>query len=172
MKVLITGSSGHLDEALVRTRRALGNTTVGVDLAASPYTDVVASIATSGVAERLMEGVDGVFHSATLHKPHVATHSKAQFVETNSSGTLALLEAARQEQVGFFVFTSTTSVFGDALRPAPGEPAAWITEEVTPRAKNICGATKLAAEDLCLLFHRNHRMNTLVLRTSRLPVRR
>ncbi len=167
MKVLITGSSGHLGEALIRTHRQLGNTTVGVDLTASPFTDVVASIADPGVAERLMDGVEGVFHTATLHKPHVATHSKAAFVETNISGTLELLEAAARQQVGFFVFTSTTSVFGDAMRPEPGEPAAWITEAVTPRAKNIYGATKLAAENLCLLFHRNHGLNTLVLRTSR-----
>ena len=151
----------------MRTQRKLGNTTVGVDLKASPFTDVVASIAAPGVAEQLMDGVEGVYHTATLHKPHVATHSKAAFVETNISGTLALLEAAAQQQVGFFVFTSTTSVFGDALRPAPDEPAAWITEDVTPRAKNIYGATKLAAENLCLLFHRNHGLNTLVLRTSR-----
>lgn len=167
MKVLITGSSGHLGEALVRTHRALGNTTVGVDLTPSPFTDVVGSIAAQSIAEQVMDGVTGVFHTATLHKPHVATHSKAEFVETNISGTLALLEAAHRQQVGFFVFTSTTSVYGDAMRPTADEPAAWITEEVTPRAKNIYGATKLAAEDLCLLFHRNHGLNTLVLRTSR-----
>ena len=48
-----------------------------------------------------------------------------------------------------FVFTSTTSAFGRALTPLPGEPAAWITEDVVPRPRNIYGVTKTAAEDLC-----------------------
>jgi len=53
------------------------------------------------------------------------------------------------------------------LRPPPDRPAAWITEEIAPIAKNIYGATKTAAEDLCRLFHRNHGLACLVLRTSR-----
>ena len=66
-----------------------------------------------------------------------------------------------------FIFTSTTSVFGDALRPPPGAPAAWITEEVAPKPKNIYGITKLAAEDLCALFQKLHGLSVIVLRTSR-----
>jgi nucleoside-diphosphate-sugar epimerase len=51
--------------------------------------------------------------------------------------------------------------------PPPGAPAAWITEDVTPVPKNIYGATKTAAEDLCQLFHRNQGLACIVLRTSR-----
>lgn len=58
-------------------------------------------------------------------------------------------------------------MFGDALVPPPGEPAAWITEDVVPVPKNIYGVTKAAAEDLCQLFHRNQGLPCLVLRTSR-----
>jgi nucleoside-diphosphate-sugar epimerase len=58
-------------------------------------------------------------------------------------------------------------VFGDALVPLPGEPAAWITEDVTAVPKNIYGVTKAAAEDLCQLFARNHSLRAIVLRTSR-----
>ena len=47
------------------------------------------------------------------------------------------------------------------------EPAAWITEDVQPVPKNIYGITKIAAEDLCSLFHRLHGLNAVVLRTSR-----
>ncbi len=46
-------------------------------------------------------------------------------------------------------------------------PAAWITEDVRPISKNIYGATKLAAEDLCQLVHREHKLPCLILRTSR-----
>lgn len=51
--------------------------------------------------------------------------------------------------------------------PPRDAPAAWVTEDVTPVPKNIYGATKAAAEDLCQLFHRNQRLATIVLRTSR-----
>lgn len=114
-----------------------------------------------------MAGVDAVLHTATLHKPHVATHSRQDFVDTNITGTLNLLEEATTAGVGAFIFTSTTSAFGDALTPPATTPAAWITEAVTPVSKNIYGVTKVAAEELCALFYRNHRLACLVLRTSR-----
>jgi nucleoside-diphosphate-sugar epimerase len=63
--------------------------------------------------------------------------------------------------------TSTTSTFGDALKPPPDQPAAWIDERVAPVPKNIYGVTKTAAEDLCQLFQRNEGLASIVLRTSR-----
>jgi UDP-glucose 4-epimerase len=102
-----------------------------------------------------------------LHKPHVATHSRHDFVATNIIGTMNLLEEAATAGVDAFVFTSTTSAFGAALTPSPGSPAAWIDESVVPTPKNIYGVTKTAAEDLCELFHRRHRLPCIVLRTSR-----
>ena len=114
-----------------------------------------------------MDGADTVFHAATLHKPHVATHAREAFVETNVMGTLILLEEAARAGVRAFVMTSTTSAFGDALKPPPGAPAAWIDESVAPVPKNIYGVTKTAAEDLCQLFHRNEGLASIVLRTSR-----
>jgi nucleoside-diphosphate-sugar epimerase len=111
--------------------------------------------------------VEAVLHTATLHKPHVATHTRQDFVETNVTGTLTLLEEAASAGVATFVFTSTTSAFGAALTPPPGEPTAWINEDVKPVPRNIYGVTKTAAEDLCELFHRQHRLPCLILRTSR-----
>ena len=88
-------------------------------------------------------------------------------MDTTVSGTLTLLEEAVAAGVGSFVFTSTTSAFGRALTPLPGEPAAWITEDVAPRPRNIYGVTKTAAEDLCELVHAEHGLPVIVLRTSR-----
>ena len=167
MTVLVTGSSGHLGEALMRTLRASGCAAVGLDLIAGPFTDEVGSVSDLACVARCIDGADTVFHAATLHKPHVGTHSRAAFVETNVMGTLVLLEAAARARVRAFVMTSTTSAFGDALKPPPGAPAAWIDERVAPAPKNIYGVTKTAAEDLCQLFHRNERLATIVLRTSR-----
>ena len=167
MKVLVTGSSGHLGEALIRSLRARGDEATGIDIKPSPYTDRVGSIADAAFVAAGMVGVDAVLHTATLHKPHVETHTRQQFVDTNISGTLNLLEAAARSGVRAFVHTSTTSAFGAALTPPQGAPAAWITEDVVPVSKNIYGATKLAAEELCQLFHRVERLPCLVLRTSR-----
>jgi UDP-glucose 4-epimerase len=167
MKFLVTGSAGHLGEALVRTLQESRHDVVGLDILESPFTSHVGSVCDRSCVRRAMSGAQVVFHSATLHKPHIATHSRQDFVDTNITGTLNLLEEAMAVGVESFIFTSTTSVFGAALVPRDGEPAARITEEVTPVPKNIYGATKAAAEDLCQLFHRNQGLACIVLRTSR-----
>jgi len=167
MRVLVTGSSGHLGEALVRTLRDLQHEVVGLDLLESPFTTCVGSIADRSCVRRCMIGVQAIFHTATLHKPHVATHPPQAFVDTNITGTLNLLEEAVTTGAEAFVFTSTTSVLGNALVPPVGAPAAWVTEDVTPVPKNIYGVSKVAAEDLCQLFHRNKGLPCIVLRTSR-----
>jgi nucleoside-diphosphate-sugar epimerase len=167
MTILVTGSSGHLGEALIRTLREAGRKAIGLDIVPGPFTDCVGSIADRDRDAHCMSGIETVLHAATLHKPHVATHPREAFVETNVLGTLILLEEAVRAGVRSFVMTSTTSAFGDALRPPPGEPAAWIDESVAPVPKNIYGVTKTAAEDLCRLFHRNEGLACVVLRTSR-----
>jgi UDP-glucose 4-epimerase len=167
MKVLVTGSSGHLGEALVRTLRDLGYQVAGLDLVESPFTTHVGSISDRSWVRHCLQGVQQVFHAATLHKPHIATHSRQDFIDTNLTGTLNLLEEASATGVEAFIYTSTTSVFGRALVPPPGAPAGWITEEVTPVPRNIYGVTKTAAENLCELFHHNQGLRCVVLRTSR-----
>jgi UDP-glucose 4-epimerase len=167
MTLLVTGSSGHLGEALMRTLSEAGREAVGLDIVAGPFTDEVGSITDRACVARSLTGVRTVLHAATLHKPHVATHSRAAFVETNVLGTLILLEEAVRAGVSAFIMTSTTSAFGDALKPPTGAPAAWIDESVAPVPKNIYGVTKTAAEDLCQLFRRNEGLASIVLRTSR-----
>lgn len=165
--LLVTGSAGHLGEALVRTLRADGQAVRGLDRLASPFTDVVGSITEPGLVAEAMRGIDAVLHTATLHKPHLATRSHQAFIDVNVMGTQVLLDAAVAAKVRAFVYTSTTSTFGDALSPAAGLPAAWITEDTAPVPKNVYGVTKNAAEDLCALAHRNRRLACVVLKTSR-----
>lgn len=167
MKVLVTGSAGHLGEALVRTLQEMKREVVSIDIQPSAFTTHTGSITDRDFVKHCMQGVKVVLHTATLHKPHVVTHTPQQFVDTNISGTLNLLQEAVAAGVDAFVFTSTTSVFGDALIPPVGAPAAWITEDVTPVPKNIYGVTKAAAEDLCQLYYRNFGLPCIVLRTSR-----
>ena len=166
-RVLVTGSAGHLGEALVRVLRDSGREVVGLDLLDSPFTTVAGSITDRDTVRACLAGVGAVLHPATLHKPHVGSHGRQAFVDANIAGTLTLLEEAAAAGVESFVFTSTTSAFGRALSPAPGEPAAWITEDVTPVPKNIYGVTKIAAENLCELINADHGLPVVILRTSR-----
>ncbi len=150
----------------MRTLLEGGYQSIGVDIKRSAFTHEVGSITDRSFVKSCMRGVHAVLHTATLHKPHVATHTRQDFVDTNITGTLNLLEEATAAGASF-VFTSTTSVFGRALTPPLPAPAAWITEDVVPVPKNIYGVTKLAAENLCELFHRVDGLSCLILRTSR-----
>jgi nucleoside-diphosphate-sugar epimerase len=167
MRILVTGSSGHLGEALMRVLGEEGHDVIGLDVLASPHTTVVGSVADRACVRSCMAGVDAVVHAATLHKPHVESHQRVEFVDTNITGTLNLLEEAVAAGVSRFVFTSTTSTFGRALTPEQGAPAAWITEDVAPVPRNIYGTTKTAAENVCELIARDHGLPCLILRTSR-----
>ena len=129
----MTGSAGHLGEALVRVLRAQGRDVVGIDLLDSPFTTVTGPVSDRDVVRRCIAGVDAVLHVATLHKPHVGSHERRAFVDTNVTGTLTLLEEAVAAGVRSFVFTSTTSVFGRALTP--------LHEGPTPTSRRMSTST-------------------------------
>lgn len=161
MKILVTGSSGHLGEALVRTLNA---NVIGLDIRPSNFTHNVGSILDREFVRHNMKDIDIVLHTATLHKPHILTRSRQDYIDTNITGTLNLLEEAVGANVQAFIFTSTTSIFGNAITP---DSIIWVTEDLSPIPKNIYGVTKKAAEDLCEIFHRDYRLPCIILRTSR-----
>ncbi len=123
MKLLVTGSSGHLGEAIARELKRNGFDYLGIDLNPSAFTTHVGSITDRQLVSEIVTKVDFIIHTATLHKPHVGTHSNGDFVDTNITGTLHLLEEARRNNIKGFVYTSTTSTFGDMLTPKANEPA-------------------------------------------------
>jgi nucleoside-diphosphate-sugar epimerase len=98
MSILVTGSAGHLGEALVRSLRAEGRSAIGVDLKSSPFTDRVGSICDRPFIEGCMKRGSAVIHAATLHKPHVVTHSWQEFsayarIRISAAHWLGTLEA-------------------------------------------------------------------------------
>ena len=68
MKVLVTGSGGHLGEALVRSLQNTSHEVIGLDLIHSDFTNEVGSIADRRLVRRCMKGVDAVLHTATLQE--------------------------------------------------------------------------------------------------------
>jgi UDP-glucose 4-epimerase len=176
MRILVTGSSGWLGQALVPRLARDGHDVVGLDPAPAPTTRVVGSIVDRAlVARTIRDGaIEAVIHAGALHKPQVDARPASDFVAVNVQGTLNLLDAATAPgtRVGRFVFTSTTSLMISralaAARRGGATAAAWITEDLAPlEPRNIYGVTKLAAEQLCRLAHDRHGLPIVILRTGR-----
>ena len=55
-------------------------------------------------------GIDAIIHAGALHKPDIVRYPAQTFVDVNVTGTLNLLEAARNAGHDRFIFTSTTSL--------------------------------------------------------------
>ena len=119
-KVLVTGSAGHLGDALTRVLRDRGHQVTGLDVLDSPGTTVIGSVADRDAGPACLAGRRAVLHTATLHKPHVGLARQAGVRGHQRDRTLTLLEEAAAAGVGSFVFTSSTSAFGRALTPAAG----------------------------------------------------
>jgi UDP-glucose 4-epimerase len=147
VKVLVTGSSGRIGGA-VAARLALRHTVTGLDRRPGPLTHVVADVADTQAVAPALDGIDAVVHTASLHVPDLASRSREDFREVNVEATRRLLAAAGEAGVRRFVYTSTTSLYGDAMLPAEGE-AAWVTESLAPRPRDVYDETKLAAEAAC-----------------------
>ena len=174
MNSLVTGPSGWLGQHLVPRLRRDGHTVVGLDPETGATTDIVGSAVDRALVRRAIHnhGITAILHAAARHKPHIETHDNSEFVAVNVQGTLNLLEEAIEAGVDRFVITSTTSLMiSQKIRDGKAngaKEAVWIDETLAPlQPRNIYGVTKLAAEDLCRLFHQLHRLPILILRTSR-----
>ncbi|MBY0519823.1 MAG: NAD(P)-dependent oxidoreductase [Sphingomonas sp.] len=171
MRILLTGSSGWLGRFIAPMLRAAGHQVTGLDPAPGADTDVVGSVADRGLVGRVFAdaGIEAVIHSGGLHKPDIVRYPTQAFVDVNVTGTLNLLEAAVEHGVQRFVFTSTTSLMiSAAVRAGASDRAIWLDEGFAPlEPRNIYGITKLAAEQLCRLYHQRHALRCVVLRTGR-----
>jgi UDP-glucose 4-epimerase len=97
---------------------------------------------------KAMEGVDGVFHFAALWLLHCWEYPRSAF-EVNIGGTFNVLEACLETGVPRLVYSSSASVYGDAVE----EP---MTEAHPYNNTNFYGATKVAGEQMCrALYHRH-----------------
>jgi UDP-glucose 4-epimerase len=171
MRILLTGSSGWLGRFLAPRLRQAGHAVIGLDVAPGACTDVIGSVADRGLVERTLADfrIEAVIHAGALHKPDIVRHPVQDFVDVNVTGTLNLLMAAARAGHDRFVMTSTTSLMiSQAIRDERASEAIWLDETTGPLApRNIYGVTKLAAEGLCRLFHGEHGLNAIVLRTGR-----
>lgn len=171
MRILLTGSSGWLGRYLAPMLREAGHSVTGLDVAPGTDTDILGTVGDAALIERTFgeHGIEAVIHGGALHKPDIVRYPKQAFLDVNVTGTLNLLEAAVRAGHDRFVFTSTTSLMiSQAIRDEAGDAAVWLDEDSGPvEPRNIYGATKYATEQLCRLFHAEHGLNAIVLRTGR-----
>ena len=111
MRILLTGSSGQLGTEIARQLSA-DHKIIGLDKLPGQWTSQIGSLTDRETIFALMRGIDAVIHTASLHARHINDASKQDFIDTNISGILNLLEAAVQTGVRRFVYTSTTSTDG------------------------------------------------------------
>jgi UDP-glucuronate 4-epimerase len=171
---VVTGCAGfigsHLTESLLRD----GHTVLGVDCFNDNYAraDKYANLAVASEHDRfrflaadlvdldvdaLLDGADVVFHLAGEPGVRASWGSRFdRYTHHNVQATQRLLEAARGTGVKF-VYASSSSVYGDALK-LPTD------EDQTPRPLSPYGVTKLAAEHLCVLYGEEHAVDTVALR--------
>lgn len=172
-KILVTGADGfigsHLTEELVRQGHAvrafvlynsfnswgwLDHSEPGI----KESLDVFAGdIRDPHGVKTAMRGCDVVLHLAALIAIPYSYHSPDTYVDTNIKGTLNVLQAARELRVARVVHTSTSEVYGTA-KYVP------IDEEHPLQGQSPYSATKIAADQMALAFHRSFETPVTVLR--------
>jgi nucleoside-diphosphate-sugar epimerase len=163
MRVLVTGTSGRIGSAIARFLKGKVEV-IGLDNRAGPHTSSLTDVREKVKLFTCIKEVDAVIHTAALLTPQVNVCSDEEFWEVNVRGTENLLEACIKYNVKRFVFTSTTSIYGNAM--IQPQRAVWVSEELSPQPRDIYDTTKIAAEKLCREACENG-LSCLSLRMSR-----
>jgi nucleoside-diphosphate-sugar epimerase len=175
MKALVTGAAGfvgsHVSERLIDS----GATVTGVDcftdyypralkernlvrLRESPRFSLVEQPLATAELGRLLEGATHVFHLAAQAGVRKSWgRDFGVYTVNNVEATQILLEACVGKPIERFVYASSSSIYGD-------EVALPMREDARPQPVSPYGVTKLAAEQLCYLYHVNHSVPTVSLR--------
>jgi len=108
------------------------------------------------ILDTAMEGVDYVFHLAAMWLLHCKDYPRTAF-DVNIAGTFNVLEACVKHNVKKLIYSSSASVYGDAVEVP-------MTEEHPFNNKNFYGATKISGEAMCTAFNDRYGLNVIGLR--------
>jgi nucleoside-diphosphate-sugar epimerase len=171
-RVLVIGGAGfigsHVVEQLVRedvgeiivyddfTRGTVKNLEAALRDPRVKIFDLGGNILHTDLLDTAMQGVDCVFHLAALWLLHCNDFPRSAF-EVNIRGTFNVLEACVANRVGRLVYSSSASVYGDAVEIP-------MTEEHPFNNRTFYGATKVAGEQMCRAFHQGYGLDYVGLR--------
>jgi nucleoside-diphosphate-sugar epimerase len=163
-KTLVTGAHGFLGAALLAALEQRRIDFVATDIAGvRPLPDGMLALdvrdAPSVCAIMERSRFDTVFHCGAVSGPMVMADRPLDIWSINATGTANLLEAARLTKAGRVVVCSTVEVYGAA---ATGIAA----ETIRPQPDTVYGASKVAAEQVALAYHREHGLDTVMPRFS------
>jgi len=108
------------------------------------------------ILDKAMEGVDYVFHLAAMWLLHCKDFPRTAF-DVNITGTFNVLEACVKHKVKKLIYSSSASVYGDAVQVP-------MTEEHPFNNKNFYGATKIAGEAMCTAYNDRYGLEIVGLR--------
>jgi len=118
--------------------------------------EIGGDICQSDILAEALKGADGAFHFAALWLLQCHEFPRSAF-DVNIRGTFNVIEACVQQGVKRLVYSSSASVYGDAVE----EP---MTEDHPFNNTNFYGATKVAGEQMCRAFHHRYGLNYAGLR--------
>jgi UDP-glucose 4-epimerase len=108
------------------------------------------------ILDKAMEGVDYVFHLAAMWLLHCKDFPRTAF-EVNIAGTFNVLEACVKHKVKKLIYSSSASVYGDAV-------SVPMKEDHPFNNKNFYGATKIAGEAMCTAYNDRYELEIIGLR--------
>jgi UDP-glucose 4-epimerase len=108
------------------------------------------------ILDKAMEGVDYVFHLAAMWLLHCKDFPRTAF-DVNIAGTFNVLEACVKHKVKKLIYSSSSSVYGDAVQIP-------MTEDHPFNNKNFYGATKIAGEAMCTAYNDRYGLEVIGLR--------
>lgn len=175
MKALVTGAAGFIGSHLSASLLDTGATVVGLDAFTDYYARAVKEGNVAPLQSRggfrlvegdlktvdldpLLDGVTHIFHLAAQAGVRKSWGREFDaYVSHNVESTQRLLEAVRDRSLRRFVYSSSSSVYGDQV-PMP------MREDAVLQPLSPYGVTKLAAEHLCHLYWANYGVPTVSLR--------
>lgn len=169
MKYIVTGGAGFIGGHLTRTLLERGDSVVILDDLSTGKKENIDAMAhdnltfyENSVRDNLdeifeKEKPDGVFHLAALPRVQFSIAEPVKTHEANINGTLNLLEACKKHGVKRFVFSSSSSVYGD-------QDTLPLIETMNPNPLSPYALHKLVGEYYCHLYHMHYDMETVSLR--------
>jgi len=108
------------------------------------------------ILDKAIEGMDYVFHLSAMWLLHCKDFPRTAF-EVNIAGTFNVLEACVKHKVKKLIYSSSASVYGDAIEVPMTEAHPFMN-------KNFYGATKIAGESMCTAFNDRYGLKVIGLR--------